>query len=88
MFNSTKPFWKGDAKNGGMIMGSNALVAFQFHVLHVNGIEVLPANLTYSLAIGLVKQLESTFVDSVEQASEVLSKNTCVPVGSSKSTVF
>ena len=69
-------------------MGSNALVAFQFHVLHANGIEVLPVNLTNSLAIGLVKQLESTFADSVEQASEVLSKHTCVPVGSSKSTVF
>ena len=64
---SAKPVWKGDAINCGMIMGSNALVAFQFHILHVNGIEVLSVNSANSLAMGLAKQLESTLADSVEQ---------------------
>ena len=48
----TKQVWKGDAKNCGMIMGSNALVAFQFQILHANGIEVLPVNSANSLAEG------------------------------------
>ena len=30
VIDSTKPVWKGDAKNCGMTMGSNALVAFNF----------------------------------------------------------
>ena len=67
-------------------MGSNALVAFQFHILHANGNEVLPVNSANPL--GLAKQLESTLADSLEQASEVMSKHTCVSVGSSKSTVL
>ena len=45
MINSTKPVWQGDVKNCGMIMGTNALAAFEFHISHSNGIEILPANL-------------------------------------------
>ena len=88
MIDSTKPVWKGDAKNCGMIMGSNALVAFQFRILHANGIEVLQVNSANSLAVDSVKQLESTPADSVEQASEVMSKHTSAPVGSSNSIVL
>ena len=88
VIDSTKPVWKGDAKNCGMIMGSNALVAFQFRILHANGIEVLTVNSANSLAVDSVTQLESTPADSVEQVSEVMSKHTCAPVGSSNSTVL
>ena len=88
VIDSTKPVWKGDAKNCGMIMGSIALVAFQFHILHANGIEVLTVNSANSLAVDSVTQLESTPADSVEQVSEVMSKHTCAPVGSSNSTVL
>ena len=38
--------------------------------------------------MGLGKQLESPLANSMEQASEVMSKHTCVPLGSSKSTVL
>ena len=44
VIDSTKPVRKGDAKNCGMFMGSNALVGFQFRILHANGIKVLPVN--------------------------------------------
>ena len=88
VIDSTKPAWKGDAKNCGMIMGSNALVAFQFHILHANGIEILPVNSANLLAVGSAKQLEPIPANSVKQASEVMSKHTCALVGSSKPTVL
>ena len=88
VIDSTKIVWKGNAKNCGMIMGSIVLVAFKFHILHANGIEVLPVNSANSLAVDSAKQLESTLGYSLEQASEVISKHTCLPIGSSKSTVL
>ena len=50
VIDSIKPVWRGDAKNCGIIMGSNALVAFQFHILHANGIEILPVDSVKPLA--------------------------------------
>ena len=44
VINSTKPVWQGDVKNCGMIMATNALAAFEFHISHSNGIEILPAS--------------------------------------------
>ena len=44
VIDSTKPVWQGDVKNCGMIMGTNALSAFEFHISHSNGIEILPAS--------------------------------------------
>ena len=44
VIDSTKPVWQGDAKNCGMIVGTNALSAFEFHISHSNGIEILPAS--------------------------------------------
>ena len=41
---STKPIWQGDGKNCGMIMGTNALSASEFHISHSNEIEILPAS--------------------------------------------
>ena len=38
VIDSTKPVWQGDVKNYGMIMGTNALSAFEFHISHSNGI--------------------------------------------------
>ena len=38
VIDSIKPVWRGDTKNCGINMGFNALVAFQFHNLHANGI--------------------------------------------------
>ena len=38
VIDSIKPVWRGDTKNCGITMGFNALVAFQFHILHANGI--------------------------------------------------
>ena len=55
VIDSTKPVWKGNAINCELIMGSNALVAFQFHILRANGIEVLPVNSANSPAMGLAK---------------------------------
>ena len=43
VINSTKPVWQGDVKHCGMIMNTNALAAFEFHISHSNGIEILPA---------------------------------------------
>ena len=44
VIDSTKPVWQGDVKNCGMIMGTNALSAFECHISHSNGIEILPAS--------------------------------------------
>ena len=71
VIDSTKPVWRGDANNCGMIMGSNAFVAFQFHILHANGIEILPVNSVRSLVVDPTTQLEPT--DSLEQAPEEMS---------------
>ena len=51
MIDSTKPIWQGEVKNCGMIMGTNALVAFQFCISHSNGIVISP--------VSLMKQEES-----------------------------
>ena len=40
VIDSTKPIWQGEVKNCGMIMGTNALVAFQFCISHSNGIVI------------------------------------------------
>ena len=37
-------YLEGDVKNNGMIMGTNALAAFEFHISYSNGIEILPAS--------------------------------------------
>ena len=60
VIDSARPIWQGDAKDCGMIMGTNALVAFQFRILHANGIEISPISTT--------KQLES--IDSLEPTPE------------------
>ena len=57
--------------NCGMIMGSNAVVAFQFRILHANGIKILPVN---SVKPDPATQLEPT--DSLEQAPEEMSQHT------------
>ena len=51
VIDSTKPVWRGDANNCGKIMGSNVFVTFQFHILHANGIEILPVNSVRSLDV-------------------------------------
>ena len=51
VIDSTKPIWQGEVKNCGMIMGTNALVAFQFCISHSNGIVISP--------VSLMKQEES-----------------------------
>ena len=51
VIDSTKPIWQGEVKNCGMIMGTNALVAFQFCISHSNGIVIAP--------VSLMKQEES-----------------------------
>ena len=51
VIDSTKPIWQGEIKNCGMIMGTNALVAFQFCISHSNGIVISP--------LSLMKQEES-----------------------------
>ena len=45
VIDSTKPIWQGEVKNCGMIMGTNALVAFQFCISHFNGIVISPVSL-------------------------------------------
>ena len=47
MIGFTKLVCQGDVKNCGMIMGTNALAAFEFHISHCNGIEILPASSEY-----------------------------------------
>ena len=74
VIDSTKPVWRGDANNCGMIMGSNAFVAFQFRILHANGIEILPVNSVKLLVVDPAMQLEPT--DSLEQAPEEMSPHT------------
>ena len=74
VIDSTKPVWRGDANNCGKIMGSNAFVAFQFHILHANGIEILPVNSVRSLVVDPATQLEPT--DTLEQAPEEMSPHT------------
>ena len=74
VIDSTKSVWRGDANNCGMIMGSNAFVAFQFRILHANGIEILPVNSVKSLVVDPATQLEPT--DSLEQATEEMSPHT------------
>ena len=49
VIDSAKEVWRADAKNCGMIMGSNAFAAFQFCILHANGVEILPVNLAKPL---------------------------------------
>ena len=58
VIDSIKPVRRGDAQNCGIIMGSNALVAFQFHILHANGIEILPVDSVKPLAAAVAKWLE------------------------------
>ena len=62
VIDSIKPVWRGDAKNCncGIIMDSNALVAFQFHILHANGIEILLVDSTKPLVANPEKWLEPT----------------------------
>ena len=77
VLDSTKPVWQGDVKNCGMIMGTNALVAFEFCISHANGTEISP--------VSAAKQLESTdLVKPVEELSKQtckeLSKQTCSPI--------
>ena len=55
-------------------MGSNALFAFQFHILHANGIEILPVDSVKPLAADLAKWLEPT--KPLEQAPEEISQHT------------
>ena len=74
VINSTKPVWRGDANNCEMIMVSNAFVAFQFRILHANGIEILPDNSVKSLVVDPAMQLEPT--DSLEQVPEEMSPHT------------
>ena len=49
-------------------MGSNAFVAFQFRILHANGIEILPVNSVKSLVVDPATLLEPT--DPLEQAPD------------------
>ena len=74
VIDSIKPVWRGDAKNCGIIMGSNALVAFQFHILHANGIEILPVDSAKPLAVDPAKWLEPA--KPLEQAPEEISQHT------------
>ena len=45
VIDSAKPVWQGNVKNCGMIMGTNALVAFQFCISHFNGENISPVSL-------------------------------------------
>ena len=45
VIDSAKPVWQGNVKNCGMIMGTNALVAFQFCISHFNGEKISPVSL-------------------------------------------
>ena len=45
VIDSAKLVWQGNVKNCGMIMGTNALVAFQFCISHFNGEKISPVSL-------------------------------------------
>ena len=75
MIDSTKPIWQGEVKNCGMIMSTNALVAFQFCISHSNGIVISPVSLEESADLlkshELSKQTNSHPSTSVECAKSV-----------------
>ena len=75
VIDSTKPIWQGEVKNCGMIMGTNALVAFQFCISHSNGMVISPVSLEESADLlkshELSKQTNSHPSTSVECAKSV-----------------
>ena len=50
VMDSSKPIWQGEVWNCGMIMGTNALVGFDFRITHSNGIEVITESLLQQLS--------------------------------------
>ena len=49
VMDSSKPIWQ-EVRNCGMIISTNVLVAFDFRILHANGIKVIPDSLSQQLA--------------------------------------
>ena len=77
VIDSTKPIWQGEVKNCGMIMGTNALVAFQFCISHSNGIVISP--------VSLMKQEESADLLKSHESSKQTNSHPSTSVECSKS---
>ena len=66
VIDSAKPVWQGNVKNCGMIMGTNALVAFQFCISHFNGEKISPVNLPkQELSAKVSKQTYLPLTDTI-----------------------
>ena len=77
VIDSTKPIWQGEVKNCGMIMGTNALVAFQFCISHSNGIVISP--------VSLMKQEESADLLKSHELSKQTNLHPSISVECAKS---
>ena len=71
VIDSTKPVWQGNVKNCGMIMGTNALVAFQFCISHFNGVEISPDSLLKQGPAQLSKQICPPLTDTIKDSNPV-----------------
>ena len=71
VIDSTKPVWQGNVKNCGMIMGTNALVAFQFCISHFNGVEISSDSLLKQGPAQLSKQTCSPLTDTIIDSNPV-----------------
>ena len=66
VIDSAKPVWQGNVKNCGMIMGTNALVAFQFCISHFNGEKISPVSLPkQELSTKVSKQTYLPLTDTI-----------------------
>ena len=66
VIDSAKPVWQGNVKNCGMIMGTNALVAFQFCISHFNGEKISPVSLPkQELSAKVSKQTYLPLTDTI-----------------------
>jgi len=64
VMDSSKPIWQGETKNCGVIIGTNALVAFDFSILMTDGSRVEPASSQEDRVRLCDSESESKFISS------------------------